>query len=76
MSGQVETTITLVTTSPARGWSPEVRRARQEGTEFIDTLAVLREVPVEQCWLETNANPTGTKRSDINRGDGDRGDIR
>ena len=40
--------------------SPEaVQIARQEELEFMDKLAVLKEVPVEQCWLETNANPIG-----------------
>ena len=58
-------------------WSPEaVQTARREELEFIETLAVLKEVPVEQRWLETNAKAIGTKWIDINKGDGDRVEIR
>ena len=42
----------------------------------MDKLAVLKEVLVEQCRSETNAKPIGTKWVDINKGDGDRVEIR
>ena len=57
--------------------SPEaVQIARRQELEGMDKLAVLREVPVEQCWLETYAYPTGTKWIDINKGGGYRVEIR
>ena len=58
-------------------WSPEaVHIAKREALEFLDNLAVLEEVPVGQCGLETNAKPIGKKWIDINKGDGDRVEIR
>ena len=50
----------------------KVREARREELEFMDKLNVMTEVPVEQCWLETNAKPIGTKWIDINKGDGEK----
>ena len=53
--------------------SPEaVRIARREEVEFMDKLAVLKEVPVEQSWSETNAKPIEIKWIYTNKGDGDR----
>ena len=49
--------------------------ARQEELEFMDKLAVLNVVPVEQCLSETSVKPIGTKWIDINEGDGDRLEI-
>ena len=49
---------------------------RADAGKRLYVLAVLREVPVEQCWLETNAKPIGTKWIDIDEGDGDRVEIR
>ena len=42
----------------------------------MDKLDVMTEVPIEQCWLETNAKPVGTKWVDINKGDDDRVELR
>ena len=39
--------------------SPEaVQIARLEELEFMDKPAVLKEVPIELCWSETNATPS------------------
>ena len=57
--------------------SPEaVQIARGEELEFMDKLAVLKEVPVEPCWSETNTKPVGTKWIDIKKGDGEQVEIR
>ena len=37
----------------------------------MDKLDVMKEVPVEQCYAETNAKPIGTKWVDINKGGGE-----
>ena len=50
--------------------------ARTEELEFMDKLDVMTEVPLEQCWLETNAKPVGTKWVDINKGDDARVELR
>ena len=44
--------------------------------EFTDKLAVLKEAPVQHCWLETDAKPIGTQSIDTNKGDGDRVQLR
>ena len=54
----------------------KVMQARTEELEFMDRLGVMTEVPVEQCWLETNAKPVGTKWVDIDKGDGERVEVR
>ena len=48
-----------------------VHVARREELEFMDKLAVLKGVPVEQCLLETNAKLIGTKWIDVHKGDED-----
>ena len=48
--------------------SPEaVRTARREELELMYKLTVFEIVPVEQCWLVTDANPIGTKWFDITK---------
>ena len=42
----------------------------------MDKLDVMTEVPLEQCWLETNAKPVGPKWVDINKGDDARVELR
>ena len=43
-------------------FSPEdAQIARREELDFMDKLAVLQEVPLDQCWLDTNAKPMKTK---------------
>ena len=54
----------------------KVLAARTEELEFMDKLGVMTEVPLGQCWLETNAKPVGTKWVDINKGDDDRVEVR
>ena len=56
--------------------SVAVQIARREGLEFMHKLAVLKEVPVDQCWSESNGKPTGTKCIDIGKGDAHRVEIR
>ena len=53
-----------------------MKAARMEELDFLDKLKVLQEVPLEQCWLETNQKPVGTKWLDLNKGDGERVEIR
>ena len=48
-----------------------VHVARREELEFMDKLAVLKGVPVEQCLLETNAKLIDTKWIDVHKGDED-----
>ena len=48
-----------------------VQIAMREEVEFMDKLAVLKEVPVEQSWSETNAKPIEIKWIYTNKGDGD-----
>ena len=57
--------------------SPEaVQTGRRQQLKLMHRLPLLKEVPVERCWLETNAKPIGTKWIDINKGDGDPIEIR
>ena len=52
-----------------------MRIARREEVEFMDKLAVLKDVPVERSCSETNAKPIFLKWTEINNGDGDRVEI-
>ena len=77
LSGQLKITITSVTTSTRKRLSPEaVQTGRRQELKFVHRLPLLKEVSVEQCWLETNSKPIGTKWIDINKGDGDPVEIR
>ena len=56
-------------------WSPDAVHTAKD-LEVIDKLAVLKAIPAEQCWSDTYAEPFGTKWIDINKGDGDRVEVR
>ena len=77
LTGQLTKNVHIWDNITGKRLSPKaVRMARCEELGFIHNLAVLKEVPVEQCWMATNAKNFRKKWSDITRADGDRVEFR